>query len=107
MGDARPWDKYFSDEAKQLDVDKVPAQTVPEMFEQVVAKFGDKPALSTILPTGAETSVTYRELQSHAEDFARYLREDLGLGVADRMFQKAPLGQTQAHLNFKCGTRDD
>ncbi|MEP4248439.1 AMP-binding protein [Tateyamaria sp.] len=84
------WNKYFSEEAKQFDAHKMPAQTLPQMLEQAVGRFGDKPALTTILPTGAETTISYNQLNAHAADFATYLREELGLGTGDTVAIMAP-----------------
>ncbi|MEP2891871.1 AMP-binding protein [Tateyamaria sp.] len=86
----QPWNKYFSEEAKQFDAHKMPAQTLPQMLEQAVGRFGDKPALTTILPTGAETTISYNQLNTHAADFATYLREELGLGTGDTVAIMAP-----------------
>lgn len=90
MGQEKPWDKYFSQEARQFDANQMSEKTLPDMFERAVAAYGDKPALTTILPTGAETTVTYNELKSHAEDFATYLREDLKLSAGDTVAIMAP-----------------
>ncbi|MEP3454889.1 AMP-binding protein [Tateyamaria sp.] len=68
----------------------MPAQTLPQMLEQAVGRFGDKPALTTILPTGAETTISYNQLNTHAADFATYLREELGLGTGDTVAIMAP-----------------
>ena len=90
MAESKPWIKYYSDEARQLDAAKLPAQTLPQMLDHAVSRFGDKPALTTILPTGAQTSVSYNELKGYAEDFATYLREDLGLAAGDTVAIMSP-----------------
>jgi len=90
MAEPKPWIKYYSDEARQLDAARLPAQTLPQMLDHAVSRFGDKPALTTILPTGAQTSVSYNELKGHAEDFATYLREDLGLAAGDTVAIMSP-----------------
>lgn len=90
MAHAKPWTKYFTDEANAFDPSNMAQRTLPDMLDVAVARFANKPALTTILPTGAETTVTYTELKSHAEDFATYLREDLGLGTGDTVAIMAP-----------------
>ena len=90
MPHAKPWEQYFSDEAKQFDAAKMEIQTLPQLLARSTAQYGDKPALTTILPTGAEATVTYNDLQSHAEDFASYLREDLALAVGDTVAIMSP-----------------
>lgn len=90
MAKAKPWEKYFSDDAKRMDTGALPAQTIPQLLDQAVARFADKPALTTILPTGADTTVTYAELKGHAVDFATYLREDLKLEAGDTVAIMSP-----------------
>ncbi len=90
MANTKPWEKYFSDEARQFDARTLKAQTLPAMLTQAVAAYGDKPALTTILPTGAETTVTYTQFKAHADNFATYLREDLGLGAGDTVAIMSP-----------------
>ena len=90
MGDNKPWEKYFSDEAKALDAGKLAAQTLPQMLDLAVAKYANKPALTTILPTGADTTVTYSQLKDHAADFASYLREELKLAQGDTVAIMSP-----------------
>lgn len=90
MAHARPWDRFFSDEAKAFDAHKMTERTLPAMLDRAVAKFGDRPALTTILPTGAETTVTFTELRAHAADFATYLREELRLGSGDTVAIMSP-----------------
>ncbi|MEL6809237.1 MAG: AMP-binding protein [Pseudomonadota bacterium] len=90
MDGNKAWHKYFSDEAKALDSGKLAAQTLPQILDQAVAKYADKPALTTILPTGADTTITYAELREYAADFASYLREDLKLGQGDTVAIMSP-----------------
>ena len=90
MANAKPWDKYFSDEARQFDVGALSAQTIPQMLDQAVARYANKPVLTTILPTGADTTITYSELKDLATDFAIYLREDCKLGTGDTVAIMSP-----------------
>ena len=90
MANAKPWDKYFSEEATLFDADALSEQTIPQMLDRAVAKYANKPVLTTILPTGADTTVTYAELKEHATDFAIYLREDLKLEAGDTVAIMSP-----------------
>ena len=49
----QPWAKYFSEEAKNFDLNNMGAQTFSELCDHAAVQYGDKPALTTILPTGA------------------------------------------------------
>ncbi|MFL4469974.1 AMP-binding protein [Tateyamaria armeniaca] len=90
MAQAKPWEKFFSDEAKRFDATGLSAQTIPQMLDEAVAKYADQPALTTILPTGADTTVTYSEMKELATDFAIYLREELHLGTGDTVAIMSP-----------------
>lgn len=90
MGNAKPWEKYYSDEAKAFDPDKLPNKTLPAFAEDVAKRFADRPAVTTILPNGAEATLTYSELKAQSDAFAAYLREDLKLQPGDTVAIMAP-----------------
>ncbi len=77
------WNKYYSEEAQNFDLANMGAQTIATMLDASVETHGSRKALTTILPTGAETSITFSELQQQAEYFAVYLREVLNLNSGD------------------------
>ena len=79
----KPWEKYYSDEAKAFDLANLPVQMLHELADEAAKEHGPKPALTTILPTGAETTITYSELLDHANSFAAYLREVVGVKQGD------------------------
>ncbi|MBT4689134.1 MAG: AMP-binding protein [Rhodospirillaceae bacterium] len=76
---SRPWEKYYTDEAKAFDVATMPYATIPAMINSAGAEFANRSAATTILPNGATATITYAELLSYANDFAAYLRETAGL----------------------------
>lgn len=80
---SKPWTKYFSEDAKNFDLAKMGAQTFSALLDNAAKNFGDRPALTTILPTGAETTISFNELKTEAEAFAVYLREVLKLNGGD------------------------
>lgn len=86
----QPWKKYYTEEAQNFDLANMGAQTFPEMLDKAAGQFGPRKALTTILPSGAETSVTFSELRSEAENFAVYLREVVGLKVGDTVAVMTP-----------------
>ena len=79
----QPWAKYFSEEAKNFDLNNMGAQTFSELCDHAAVQYGDKPALTTILPTGAEATISFVKLKEEAEAFAIYLREILKLNLED------------------------
>lgn len=86
----QPWKKFYSEEARQFDLANLGAQTLPEMLDHAATTHTSKKALTTILPTGAETSITYSELRTHAEHFAVYLRDVLGLKSGETVAVMSP-----------------
>lgn len=79
----QPWTTYYSQEGRNFDLANMGAQTLAEMLDDAAKSYGPRKALTTILPTGAETSITYSDLCAQVEYFAVYLREVLGLKQGD------------------------
>lgn len=77
------WKKYYSQEAQNFDLANMGAKTISDTLDFAVKEYGARKALTTILPTGAEASITFSELQTQAENFAVYLREVVGLKAGD------------------------
>ncbi|MEO1734246.1 MAG: AMP-binding protein [Pseudomonadota bacterium] len=87
---SRVWEKYFSEEAINFDQANMTSHKIPDLLVETVAKNGPKTAVSTILPTGSETSITYNELKAYADSFAVYLRKVLGLNAGDTVALMTP-----------------
>lgn len=85
-----PWERHYSDEARAFDPADLSCQTLSELIDEAAQAHGPKPALTTILPTGADTTVTYSELLEHINAFAVYLREELGLQAGDTVAVMTP-----------------
>lgn len=79
----QPWAQYYSEEARDFDLDKMGPQTLSGLLDAADASFGGRKALTTILPNGAEATITYAQLRENAECFAIYLREVAGLKAGD------------------------
>lgn len=86
----KPWEKYYSDEARAFDPAAQGGRKLPDMMTEVAREFGDRPALTTILPTGAETTITFAELDALSDRFAGYLREVIGLNQGDTVALMTP-----------------
>ncbi|WP_146346110.1 AMP-binding protein [Phaeobacter marinintestinus] len=84
------WDKYYTEAARSFDPITVENQTLPQMMRQAVQEYADRPALTTILPTGADATVTYGDLDEHSDHFAAYLREELGMAQGDTVALMTP-----------------
>ncbi len=79
----RPWKKYYSGEAQDFSLSNMGAQTIPEMLDAATREYGPRKALTTILPNGAQCSVTFSELDAYSSNFAIYLRGVLNLKAGD------------------------
>ena len=55
----KPWEASYSDKAKAFDLANLECHTLTELIDVAVGKYANRRALTTILPTGADTSVTY------------------------------------------------
>ncbi|MEM8690270.1 MAG: AMP-binding protein [Pseudomonadota bacterium] len=86
----KPWEASYSDKAKAFDLANLECHTLTELIDVAVGKYANRRALTTILPTGADTSVTYKELADHADHFAVYVREVLGLNAGDTVALMTP-----------------
>lgn len=86
----KPWEKYYSDAARAFDPSNLEYHTIAEMARKAVANFADRPALTTILPTGASTTITYAELGRLSDCFAGYLREELNLAPGETVAVMTP-----------------
>lgn len=87
---SKPWETYYSEAAKAFDPQALNNRTLPKMLSEAVARFGDRPALTTFLPTGAQTTITYTQLDEHTDHFAVYLRAVLGLEAGDTVAVMSP-----------------
>jgi long-chain acyl-CoA synthetase len=80
---ARPWEQHYPEPAKHFDLNAMFCQRLGDLAPKAAEEFGDRPAMTTILPTGAQTTVTYAEAARAVDAFAVYLREVLKLDAGD------------------------
>ena len=79
----KPWERYYTDEAKAFDLANMGAQRLVDYFNETCARYPDRKALTTFLPTGAETTLSYAELAVQSDHLAVYLREEAKLAPGD------------------------
>ncbi len=85
----KPWIAQYGDRIKV----ELPAPThanLVDMAQQACARFPEHTAFTTVMPNGMHGSLSYREVQQKSDDFARYLREVLGLHAGDRVAIQMP-----------------
>jgi len=84
------WERYFSEEARNFDLANLTSQRLSDLIDEAAQRFGPRPALTTILPNGAETTLSYAELHRLATHFAAYLREVVGLKAGETVALMTP-----------------
>ena len=86
----QPWERFYTDEAKAFDPEQSKYTTLADLYVKAVEKYNARPALTTALSTGADATMTYKELGEQSDYFAVYLREALGLQQGDTVALMSP-----------------
>ena len=87
---SRPWEKYYSETARNFDADAMAHGTLVELINHAGTEFANRPAMTTVLPNGAATTLNYAEWLEHSRDFAAYLRETAGLQRGETVAMMTP-----------------
>jgi long-chain acyl-CoA synthetase len=87
---SRPWEKYYTEAAKDFDAASLKQQTLVELINHSGNEFASRPAMTTVLPNGAATTLNYGEWLQHSKDFAAYLRETAGLQRGETVAMMTP-----------------
>jgi len=59
-----------------------PFENLGQLIHHAAERYGDRKAETLVLPNGMEASLTFREVDRLSDDFAAYLLQGLGLGLA-------------------------
>ncbi len=87
--DARPWLKHYHPQTKP-DLEPFAYKNFGEMISQASREYGPQPAFTTCLPTGTTGTLTYAQVDRMSDEFAAYLRFELGLQKGDRVAIQSP-----------------
>lgn len=87
--DSRPWLKYYSASSKH-NLDEIPYRNLGDLVSKASAEYANQPAFTTILPNGTSGTITFAEVDRLSDQFAAYLRHELGLAKGDRVAIQAP-----------------
>ena len=87
--DSRPWLKSYRGSA-QPDLEQTGYRSFGDMVKQASREFGAAPAFTTCLPTGTTGTLTFAEVDRLSDQFAAYLRFELGLAKGDRVAIQSP-----------------
>jgi long-chain acyl-CoA synthetase len=87
--DSRPWLKYYTGLSK-ADLEATPYQSLGDLVRKASREYAQQPAFTTILPTGTTGTLTFAEVDRMTDEFAAYLRFELGLAKGDRVAIQSP-----------------
>lgn len=84
------WEKYYTEKARSFDAQNLPIRDLVQLEQHAFDNYADRKAFTTLLPNGAETSITFKDLHEYSADFAVYLREIVGLAQGDTVALMTP-----------------
>lgn len=87
--DARPWLKHYTGRMKP-DIDPSEYKNFGELVSRASREYADAPAFTTILPTGTSATLTFAEVDRMSDQFAAYLRFELGLQKGECVAIQSP-----------------
>jgi long-chain acyl-CoA synthetase len=87
--DARPWTRHYAD-GVEPDFDNLGCKHLGDLVSQASRQFGPSAAFTTCLPTGTTGTLTFTQVERLTEEFAAYLRFELGLKKGDRVAIQSP-----------------
>lgn len=85
----RPWLAHYPSDVDH-ELQKPPFDHLPGLVSAASAKWGKKTAFTQVMPNGMNASLSYQQIESLSDDFASYLREELGLAQGDRVAVQMP-----------------
>ncbi|MEY3253493.1 MAG: hypothetical protein RL227_2466 [Pseudomonadota bacterium] len=86
---ARPWTTQYGSHIR-AELPTPAHANLAAMAQAACARFAEQPAFTTVMPNGMYGSLSYREVHDKSDDFARYLRQVLGLAQGDRVAIQMP-----------------
>lgn len=87
--DARPWTQHYG-EGVEPDFNNLGCKHLGDLVSQASRQFGPSPAFTTCLPTGTTGTLTFTQVERRTDEFAAYLRFELGLKKGDRVAIQSP-----------------
>ena len=84
-----PWLANYPTDVK-AELGDMPFNHLPALFRQAGKDYADTTAFTQVMPNGMNGSLTYKKIDELSDDFAVYLREELGLVEGDRVVVQMP-----------------
>ncbi|MEO0399205.1 MAG: AMP-binding protein [Pseudomonadota bacterium] len=87
----RPWTQFYGETAQAVDEIKAPPLiSIETLMENAVAAYGDAPFVTTVLPNGANATLSFKEVATASRDFAAYLQSVVKLPKGAVIAVQAP-----------------
>ncbi|MCC5810884.1 MAG: AMP-binding protein [Ectothiorhodospiraceae bacterium] len=86
--DARPWLQHYNE--RKHDLDEPRFRNFGDIVRQSSREYASQPAFTTCLPTGTTGTLTFAEVDRLSDQFAAYLRHEMGLEKGDRVAIQSP-----------------
>ena len=90
MANENPWTAFYPEAARNFDESSVEASHLAEVVDIAARNYGSRPAVSTQLPNGAFTTLSFSDIERLTSDLAAYLREIAGLQARDVVAVMSP-----------------
>ena len=85
----RPWVGQYGSHI-QAQLPRPAHASLAAMAQAASTRFADQAAFTTVMPNGMYGSLSYGEVQAKSDNFARFLRQVLGLAAGDRVAIQMP-----------------
>lgn len=86
--DSRPWSKYYAGATKP-DI-AIQYRNLGDLVTHASREYAASPAFTTCFPNGTTGTLTFAEVDRMTDEFAAYLRLELGLQKGDRVAIQSP-----------------
>ncbi len=95
----RAWLEHYPP-GTEPELGEVPYRNLPDLLRQSAARYADAIAFTHCMPNGMNGSLRFGEVERHADEFAAYLREVVGLEPGDRVAVQMPNGLSYPVVAF-------
>lgn len=87
--DSRPWLAHYTGNSTH-DLETIEYKNLGELVSKASSEYADQPAFTTLLPTGTAGTLSFADVDRLTDEFAAYLRHELGLAKGDRVAIQSP-----------------
>ena len=85
----RPWLAHYPKEVPHT-VESSGFENLPQLLSKAAGTYSKQKAFTQVMPNGMNGSLSFSQIDEHADSFAAYLREVIGLKQGDRVAVQMP-----------------